>query len=129
MSSDRDANGAGIGGKVSDGDCVIRACEGMVLELSCEGMMSAVIFCDDEEAAGIAIDTVNDSGAQDAINTGEGVTAMGEEGVHEGTVGVTWGGMDDHTGWFIHDEEVSIFEDDIERDFLGEDLKWLWIWD
>jgi hypothetical protein len=78
-------------------------------ELVDEGGHGRGVLGDNHDAGGIPIEAVNDAGTFFAADAGE-VGAVGEEGVHEGAGGVAGGGMNDQTGGFVDDDDVSILE-------------------
>lgn len=47
---------------------------------------------------------------------------MVEEGVDEGAIRIAGGGVDDDAVGFVDDEEIIVFEEDIEGDVLGDVL-------
>lgn len=87
-----------------------------------EGFESGVIFGGDEATGGVFVEAMNDAGAGRVGFVGELSLAVVEEGIDEGAIGVAGGGMDDHAGGFVDDDEVWVFEEDFEGDVLGEDF-------
>jgi hypothetical protein len=43
---------------------------------------------------------------------------MMEQGVNESAVRISWGGMNDHAVSFVKNDEMFVFEKNIERDIL-----------
>ena len=72
---------------------------------------------------------MNDAWAFDSVDASELVSAMMEEGVDEGAVGIACGGMDDHAMSFVEDDEVFVFVKDIERDILWDEFEGDGLWD
>src|SRR3546814_15784427 len=46
-------------------------------------------------------------------------SAMGDEGVYQGPVGVAGGGMDDQAGGLVQHDEVAVLVEDLQRDRLA----------
>ncbi len=89
--------------------------------------MGAVVFGDEDDAAGLLVEAVDDAGAEVAADAGELVEVV-EEGVDEGAVvaGVVGGagaGVDHHAGGLVDDGEVLVFVEDVEGDVLGEGVE------
>jgi len=112
-----DGAGAGAGEEALD-EGEVDFGDGAAGELAGEVGVGEVVFCDDEAAAGVFIEAMDDAGALLAADAGEGGTVR-EEGVDEGVAGMAGGGMDDEAGGFVEDEEIGVLEEDIEGDILG----------
>ena len=54
--------------------------------------------------------------------TPERSSAVGEQRVDEGAVGVAGGGVDDQAGRLVDDDQVLVLEQHVERDLLGHEL-------
>lgn len=78
-------------------------------ELSDETLVGGVGFCDDEAAGCVLVEAVDDAGALDSTDAGELAFAVMEEGVYEGAVGVSRGGMDYDAVLFVEHEDVLVF--------------------
>ncbi len=63
---------------------------------------------------------MDDAGAHLSADAAE-VVAVVEEGIDEGAIGITGGGVDDEAGRFVEDEDVFVLKENIERDVLGDD--------
>lgn len=61
---------------------------------------------------------MDDAGPLDSADAGELAVAVVEECVDEGAVGVPGGRVDDHAVGFVEDDDVLVFEYDVERDVL-----------
>ena len=72
---------------------------------------------DDHHAGGILIEPVHNARARHAADAFE-VGAMVQDGVHERAGVVSRRGVDDETGGFVENEDVVIFEEDVQRDVL-----------
>ncbi len=93
--------------------------------------VGAVVFGNEDEAAGLLVEAVDDAGAEVAADFGE-LGEVVEEGVDEGAavagvVGIDCGGagsgVDHHAGGFVDDGEVFVFEEDVEGDVFGEGVE------
>ncbi len=100
-------------------DGVVDLFESAPGELGLELLVGGVIFGDDEAAAGIAVEAVDDAWAGDAADAAELAGAVVEEGVDEGMLVVADARVDDESGGFVEDEEVVVFEEDMEGDIFG----------
>ncbi len=107
------------------GDGEVELFHGRALgKLGGEGLVGDVGFRDDEAAGGILVEAVDDAGALDAADAGELAFAVVEQGVDEGAVGVAGRGVDDDSMFLVEDEDVFVFEKDIQRDVLrGGDVR------
>ncbi len=91
---------------------------GALGELGGEALVSGVGFRDDKAAGGIFIESVHDAGSLHSSDTGKFSSAMMEQCVDEGAIGISGGGVDDHAVCFVKHDEVFVFEKDIEWDVL-----------
>jgi hypothetical protein len=96
-----------------------------------EFAVGAVVFGDEDEAAGLLVETMDDAGAEVATYVGEFVEVE-EERVDEGALvalvyAIGWAragtGVDHHAGGFVDDGEVFVFVKDVERDVFGDGVK------
>ena len=85
--------------------------------------MREIVFGDDEQAAGVAVQAVHDAGAQRAADSGESGEAV-QQSIDQGAAvagGVlrAGSGVDHHSGGLIDDRKVVVFIDDVQLDGLG----------
>jgi hypothetical protein len=89
--------------------------------------VGAVVFGDDDEAAGLFVEAMDDAGAEVAAYVGEFVEVE-EEGVDKGSAvagvwfarcGVPCSGVNHHAGRFVDDGEMLVFVEDFEGDVFG----------
>lgn len=80
--------------------------------------MGDVGFRNDDAAGRVLVQAVDDARALDAADAGKFSLAVVEQGVDQGAIGISRGGMDDHAGGFVEDDEVVVFEQDFQRDVL-----------
>ena len=124
MAADVGEDGVGVFEGGLGGDGVVDFGGGFAFgKLGEEGLHGAVGFGDDDAAGGVFVETVHDAGTFDAVDAGELVSAMMEEGVDEGAIGIASGGVDDHAVGFVENDEVLVFVEDVERDVLGDELE------
>lgn len=122
MAADISEDGVFVFGGGAGGDGVVNLGGGLALgELGEQGLHGAVGLGDDDAAGGIFVEAVDDAGALDSVDAGELVSAVMEEGVDEGAVGVAGGGVDDHAVGFVEDDEVFVFVEDVEGEVLGDE--------
>ena len=89
--------------------------------------MGAVVFGDEDEAAGVFVEAMDDAGAEIAADVGE-FGEVEEERVDEGAaiagvVGGASSGVNHHAGGLVDDGEVLVFVEDVEGDVLGDGVK------
>ena len=89
--------------------------------------VGAVVLGDEDDAAGLLVEAVDDAGAEVAADVGE-IGEVEEEGVDEGAavagvVGGAGAGVDHHAGGFVDDGEVLVFVEDVEGDVLGDGVE------
>ncbi len=80
--------------------------------------MRLIGLCDHQQAGRIAIDAVDDTGALDAANAGQLSLAMVEQGIDERAVWMPRRRMDHQASRFVDDDQMLIFENDIQRNIL-----------
>ena len=86
-------------------------------ELGCECIVGLVVFGDDDHAACLAIEAVDDSGARGAAAAAECAEMVGER-AGERAFPVSLCRMDDHAGPLVDDDDRVVFVENIERDVL-----------
>jgi hypothetical protein len=97
-----------------------------------------VVFGDEDKAAGLLVEAMDDAGAQVASDVGE-FGEVKEEGVDEGALvarvgfaacegGGAGSGVDHHAGGFVDDGEVLVLVEDFERDVFGDGVQGGWLW-
>jgi hypothetical protein len=93
--------------------------------------VGTVVFGDEDEAAGLLVETMDDAGAEVAAYVGE-LVEVEEEGVDEGAAvagvylvrgGCAGSGVDHHAGGLVDDGEVLVFVENFERDVLGDGVE------
>src|SRR6185436_11160530 len=76
-------------------------------------------LCRDHDARCVLVETMNDAWAGDAANTGETRTAMMEQGIDQRAALLPGGRVNHHPGGLVDDDEVFVFEQDVERYGFG----------
>ena len=122
VASDGSIDSAGLLSEVAYHDGLIGASQRVVLELLGQAQVGHVVFRRDDETAGIPVDAVDDAWPQLAVDAGEGVAAGVEQGVDQGAVRVTGGGVYHHAHRFVDHDDILILIDHIQRDVLGQNL-------
>ena len=89
--------------------------------------VGAVVFGDEDEAAGELVEAMDDAGAEVAADVGE-LGEVEEERVDEGAavagvVGGAGAGVDHHAGGLVDDGEVLVFVEDVEGDVFGDGVE------
>jgi hypothetical protein len=85
--------------------------------------VGAVVFGDEDEAAGLFVEAMDDARAEVSAYAGE-LVEVEEEGVDEGALGAGFvsgsgAGVDHHACRLVDDGEVFVFVEDVERDVFG----------
>lgn len=114
-----DAAGGGSGASAHDGE--ISFAGGAIGELLGEVLVGEFIFRHEDAAAGVLVQTVDDAGAEGVAALADG-SAVVEDGVDEGAVPMTDGGMNDEASGFVEAEEVGVLIQNLERDVFGAGL-------
>ncbi len=86
----------------------------MVGELGGEAVVGDVVLGDDDEAARVLVEPVDDPRPPHAADAGQAGTAMGDEGVDEGPAGMARCRVDDEAGGFVDDDEIVVLIGDDE---------------
>ena len=87
-------------------------------KLGGKALVGRVGFRDDQTAGSIFIEAVNNTGTLHSADAGELAFAMMEQGVDQSAVGISGGGMDDHSVLFVEHDEVLVFENDVQGNVL-----------
>lgn len=82
-----------------------------------ERLVRGIGFGDEEHAAGVAIQPVNDAGARFPSQRGELAEPV-EQGVHEGSRAESRACMDGHSGWFVDGDHPLVFVENIQGDLF-----------
>src|ERR1700730_3378050 len=81
-------------------------------------MMRGLGLGDDHQPARILVEAMYDPRPAAPADAGQTGAAMAEHGIHERPVWVSRGGMNNHAGRLVDDDQMCILEADIERDRL-----------
>src|ERR1039457_3246082 len=87
------------------------------LELVGKGLMSLVIFCDNQYAGSLLVYPVNNAGPQHAADSGQ-VCDMGEEGIYQSAAACAGPRMNHHAGSLVYHHKVLIFKKYVQRYFF-----------
>src|SRR5262245_59335297 len=87
-------------------------------EFSRELLMRLVIFRHDETTARLLVETMNNAGTMFSADPGES-GAMMKQGVDQSMRLVPGARMHDQPRRFVEHEQVVVFEENLERNFLG----------
>ena len=83
-------------------------------KLSRQFSMRRIIFRDDKTAAGVFVETMHDAGPFFSTDAGQH-GAMAEQCVDQSVLAMTGTGMNDEPGRFVDDDEIVVFEENVER--------------
>ena len=87
-------------------------------EITRQGLVRGLGLGNDHQAAGIFVETVDNARPADPADAGEAPAAMSEQSFDEGAVEVSGGGVHNHAGRLVDDDQMGILETDIEIDLL-----------
>ena len=90
----------------------------MFLELPGQFEVGTIVLRHDDDAGGVLIDTVHDTRPNLAANAGE-IVAVGQERVHQGSVGISGTGMHRHSGDLVHHNQIAVLVKDREGNLFG----------
>ena len=94
-----------------------------IAELVGKAEVRDIVFGNDQTAAGILVDTMNDAGARVTGDAAELAGAVVEQRVNESMLVIPGARVNDKIRWLIDDEEVAVFKENIERNFLGDQFE------
>ena len=97
-----------------------------------EFAVGAVVFGDEDEAAGLFVEAMDDAGAEIAADVGE-IVEVEQQCVDEGAavagfVVCAGAGMDHHAGGFVDDGEMFVFVEDFEGNVFRGGMKGFGLW-
>lgn len=116
---------AGFFSRSSDDDGAVFFVDFTGLKLPCEFVVRHVVLRRDEASGSILIQPVNNAGAE-RMTAGREFPAVGQQCVDESMRRIADCGMDDETRGLVHDNQLTVFVKDFERDVLGFESGLLW---
>lgn len=119
VARDRNLDFAGLGARFAADDGAVGFFGAALFELGGEVQVGFVGFGDDDAAAGVHVEAMDDARPRDAGDAAELALAMMEEGVHKRPPVVAGRGVDNEARGFVDDNDVLVFEEDVERDVFG----------
>ena len=123
MAADGRVNGAGILPEAAADDTFIHPAQAVILQLGGKGLMGKVVLRHDEQSAGIHVNAVDDAGPLFAVDAGEGVAAVVQQGVDQGAVLMARRRMDHQALGLIDDQNVPVLVDHVQGNVLGHKLR------
>ncbi len=87
-------------------------------EIARQGLVRGLAFGGEEKPARILVEAVNDPRTRLSAYPGKALAAMVEEGVDEGSVGISRRRVNDEPCGLVDDDQMCILEADVERDLL-----------
>ena len=97
----------------------------VVCKLHGKRLMGGIIFTDDDGAGRILIDSVDDSGAQHAVDAGKLSPTVIQYGVDKGMAVMPGCRMDDHILWLVDNQNVAVLIENVQRDVFRLDIRLL----
>ena len=119
MPSDRRVNSTLGVLEVSAGNSLVLSREAVNLYLLRQFKVGGIVLGDYKETAGILVDTVDYSGADNAVYARKAVSAVVQESVNESPRVVAVSRVYHHALGLVDHKEVVVLIDDIQRDILG----------
>jgi hypothetical protein len=111
--------GGQVGRAVDDGEVFFF--DGAVLELPCDLPLRDVVFGDDHNAGGVAVEAMDDAGSEFA-QAGRQLAGIMSQGIDQRSVSVAAGWMDDEVGGLVDDNQIVVLINDVERHLFGRNL-------
>ena len=127
MSSYRRIDSSLIFFDVSLHNCTISSFDTVLLELLCKVSVGSVLLADKKCPCCVLVDPVHDSGAQNAIDPGEMLTAVRHDCIDQSSLHMSGTWMHDHILWLIYHHQPFILIQDIKRDLFRFDIERLHI--
>ena len=90
----------------------------MLFELLRQIFVRPVIFTDKQGTCCIPVNSVDDTGAQNAVYPGKLIPAVIHQGVHKRVAVMSGSGMHDHAFRFVYNQDVRILVQNVERNIL-----------
>ena len=97
--------------------------DGMGLKLRSYVAMGGVVLAYDKGAGRILVDPMDDTRPQLSVDTGQTVSAVIHDRVYKRPVRVSRSRMDRHALRFVHDQEIVILIENVERNVLRQDFR------
>ena len=119
---DRTGYGSRRRARMAGNNGSVRALDGMVGELNRETFVSPVRLGDDQQARGVLVDAMDDTGASYAPDAGKLPATMVEQGVDQRPVQVPRSRMDDEPRRLVDNDQVLVLEHDDKRNVLSDRL-------
>lgn len=114
MARNRSANFAALTLNLTADNCLISFVHASTCKLRRKREVSIVVLRDDEAAAGIFVETVNDAGARNAANTAQLSAAMMKQRIDQRMFLVPSCRMDDQSDRLVQDQQRLVFMKNIQ---------------
>ena len=98
---------------------LVFAGDAVIGELRGQPVMGAVGLGHDQQTGRVLVDAMHDAGPFLATDPRQVAAEMVQERIDQRAAGRARGGMHDHAGGLVHDDQVGILVQDLERDGLG----------
>ena len=115
-------HGAGVLPEGAADNALIGSGHGVVLELGGQPGVGVVVFRYGQQAGGILVDPVDDSGAKLAVDAGEVVPQRVHKPVDQGVVLVSRRRVNHQTLGLVDDQHVLVLVDDVQLHLGGPDI-------
>jgi outer membrane protein assembly factor BamD len=109
---------SGRAGQRAAGNREILAPNAAILHLSHESSLRLQGFGNDQQTAGVFVESMHNAGAWYRVQRG----CMREKSILQSALPVSIAGMDDQAGGLVDDQHVLIFEHDIQRDVFRQNF-------
>ena len=108
-----------LGGRDAVYDGFIDALDGVDGKLAGKAVMRPIMLGDDQEAAHILVQPVDDARSLHSANTGKAVAAMSEQSMHQRALLMAGCRVDDEACGFLEHQQMLVLVDDVEHRRLG----------
>jgi len=108
--------------RITEDEGAVNLLNAVFFELSRQPHVGCVTPGNNEEAGRIFIQPMHDPGPQNTSDAGK-VPTVKKQGVDKGPVKIARGGVNDHTGRFVHDDDRLVLINDVQGYILGDDLR------
>lgn len=115
MAADCTAHGSLVLFQIPMDNCPVLSGNGMYRELFCEALVGEIALTDNQGTRCVHIDSVDDSGAQNAVDAGEISAAVIQNRIDQCSAAVACRRMYDHPLGLIDDQKIIILVQNIKR--------------
>ena len=123
MTANRRIYGAGILLEVPVDHRLIHACKTVFFDLLCQTLMGKIVFGNDQQAAGVLIDPMDNPRPDHAVDPRKGIAAVRQQRVDQRSTRMSGCRMHHHSLGLIDHQQVRILITDIQWDRLRQNIQ------